>query len=372
VKLGQVKLAEDKTGDAFPESALILLDDSAKPANPAQGLTLGKPIQTVRVAVTCDSVPAGKFTGTVSLTSLEKPDLGSFKLVIFSSSLKRKCEGLALLLAGIVTYFVIAVTLKARSRWLMALLPAARLRASITELFTLVKGVQQTTHYAFLTLLDTSGNPCSLQALSDSLQVDALKKAQYLPYKFALPFGAQDVSMQYQAFLSTKATEVSSLQTIVRWGLGTVSRLWPEIVKLGVEPAGRQALHDLDALACFSGPSGLLTTQIQGILNTLQNAISAAAPAGSGGAPASGVEMYGFEQLTLQLERLSWFVWSVWALLTLIVGYSALIGFNDGFGTSQDLLQCFLWGAGIPAIGQGLGALTSGAVTSAFSVQIPR
>jgi hypothetical protein len=271
-----------------------------------------------------------------------------------------------------MTYFVIAVALKARSRWLMALLPVARLRASITELFKVVEGVKQTTKYAFPTLKDTKGNPCSLQTLSDSLQVDALKKAQYLPYKFVLPFGAQDVSMQYQAFLSTKATQVSFLQTIVRWGLGTVSKLWPEIVKLSVEPAGRQALHDLDALACFSGPPGLLTTQIQGILNTLQNAISAAGPAGPGGAPASGVEIYGFEQLMLQLERLSWFVWIAWALLTLIVGYSALIGFNDGFGTSQDLLQCFLWGAGIPAIGQGLGALTSGAVTSAFSVQIPR
>jgi hypothetical protein len=371
VKLGQIKLAEDKTGNAFPESALILLDDSGKPVDPARGLTLGEPIQSVRVAVTCESIPAGKFSGTVGLTSLEKPDLGSFKLMIFSSSPLSRVEGLALLLAGIVTYFVIAVALKARSRWLMALLPAARLRSSIAELFKLVKGIQQTTGYAFPTLLDTSGNPCSLKALSESLEVDELKKAQYLPYKFALPFGTQDVSMQYQAFLSTKASQVSFLQTIVRWGLGTVSRLWPEIVKSGVQPAGDQALHDLDALACFSGPPGLLTTQVQGILNTLQNAISAAGPR-PGGAPIDGVEIYGFEQVMVQLERLSWFVWIVWALLTLVVGYSALIGFNDGFGTRQDLLQCFLWGAGIPAIGQGLGSLTSGAVTSAFSVQIPR
>jgi hypothetical protein len=46
--------------------------------------------------------------------------------------------------------------------------------------------------------------------------------------------------------------------------------------------------------------------------------------------------------------------------------------FNDGFGTTQDLIQCFLWGAGMPAVGQGLGGLSAASVTSAFSLQVAR
>jgi hypothetical protein len=368
VRLGQVRVVEEKTGDAFPKASLTLLD-AAK--TETQELTLSEPVQSVSMKVTGNSIPAGKFTGTVGLTSQEKPNLGSFRITIYSSSLTSKLEGFGLLLVGIATYFLITVVLKSRSRWLMALLPAARLRETTTGLLKGVEAIQTTTGFRFPTMLDAV-NPCSLRSVLKSLEEDSLTKANYLPWRFVLPFGSQDMSMQYQTFLLTKGNQIASLQTIIQWGLGTVSVLWPEITRLNVIVAGNKALGDLDALACSSGPPGLLTTQIQGILSTLDAAIAAARAGAPGGSPVRTSGVHSSEQLTVQLEGLSWFVWIFWGLLTAIVGFCTLIGFNNGFGTCQDLIQCFLWGAGIPAIGQGLGSLSSGAVASAFSIQLPR
>jgi hypothetical protein len=70
------------------------------------------------------------------------------------------------------------------------------------------------------------------------------------------------------------------------------------------------------------------------------------------------------------MERLSLLAWVVWGILTIVVGCVSLVVFNAGFGTPQDLVTCFLWGAGMPGLVQGLGGLTMGSVASAFSLQL--
>ena len=151
----------------------------------------------------------------------------------------------------------------------------------------------------------------------------------------------------------------------MRWGVTNVVALWPKIAELHLEQtAGTAALQTLDQLATGSCPPGQLTTQIQQALTTLQVAITENAQNALGGQPADGAPTVtygvpGSHQLTFQLETLSFFVWILWAILTVGVGACVLVVFNDGFGTTQDLIQCFIWGAGMPAVGQGFGGLSA-------------
>lgn len=372
VKTTQSTLVEDKSGQPLPLTKLDLVDLAGGSASAPEGLTLKEQVQPLCVQIAQDFSAAGKFSGNVSLGSREKPDLGTFTLTVYSTARKYQLGGVVCLFLGLVTFFVFAVWAKARSHWILALLPATRLREEASQLLSATESVQQRTGYDFPVLLGPVGNPGSLRDVVHRLSEQKLKEAGLLPWKFASPFPTQDQSVQYQSFLQTTGNQISSIAIIVRWGLSSVLAMWPQVENLDLREAGNTALATLDGLGAFSGPAGLLTTQVQSAINTLRAAIAAAQVRAGGGQPSPTYEVLGSQQLTFQFERLSALVWVAWAVLTLAVGYCALIGFNDGFGTTQDLVQCFLWGVGMPAVGNGFGALSAGSVTSAFSVQIPR
>jgi hypothetical protein len=371
VILTQVTLVEEKTGEPLPLNKFALIDTSGLSSPPLDGLTLKESAQPLYLRVSDEFSKPGKFTGNIGLGSREKSDLGTFSLTVYSTSRRDKIWGLLFLFLGLLTFFVISVWVKARSRWILALLPAVRLREEASQLLLITEGVQKETGYIFPVLLDPPGNPGSLRNILYTLSDEKLKEAGFLPWKFAIPFTTQDLSIQYQSFLLATGNQVSLIGIIVRWGLASVKTMWPQVVKLNLQATGKTALGDLDNLGLFSGPPSLVTTQIQTIVSTLATAISNAGGAG-GGQPIGTHGIAGSQQLTVELEKLSVFVWVAWAVLTLAVGYSALVWFNDGFGTGQDLVQCFLWGAGMPAVGQGFGALSAASVTSAFSLQISR
>jgi hypothetical protein len=371
----QSTLVEDKTGESIPQSSLSLVDSAGSSSNSTHGLSIKNRNQPLCLQISDNFSEAGKFAGNVKLGSQEKPDLGTFHLTIYFTSLNHRLWGILCLFLGLISYFAIAVWTKARSRWILALLPAARLREELSQLLSVTKDAQARTSYNFPVLLATTASPGSLNNLQNQLSRQNLAK-NGLPWKFAIPFAVPDLSMQYQQFLLGIGNQASSLGLIVRWGLTNVVTLWPKVVDLHLQhTAGNAALQTLDQLAIGAGPPGQLATQIQQALGTLQAAIHDA-QALLGGQPAVAPTVtYGIpgsQQLTIQLERLSVFAWILWAILTVGVGACVLVVFNDGFGTTQDLIQCFLWGAGMPAVGQGFGGLSAGSVTSAFALQIAR
>lgn len=152
--------------------------------------------------------------------------------------------------------------------------------------------------------------------------------------------------------------------------------MWSEVVTWKVQADGLSALQKLDQLSLSTGPPDFAKAQIQPIIAGLQNAITqaqlAAKALGGGAKPDAIYRVPGSQSLTIQLEGLSAAVWIIWGILTLLVGACALILFNDGFGTPQDYMRCFLWGVGMPAVGQGFGGLTLNSVSSAFSLQTGR
>jgi hypothetical protein len=371
----QSTLVDDKTGQSIPQSSLSLVDSAGSSSNSTNGLSIKNPNQPLCLQVSDNFFEAGKFDGNVKLGSQEKPDLGTFHLAVYFTSLNHRLWGMLCLFLGLITYFVIAVWTKARSRWVLALLPAARLREELSQLLLVTKDAESKTSYNFPVLLATTASPGSLNNLLNQLSRQNLAK-NGLPWKFAIPFAVPDLSMQYQQFLLSIGNQASSLGLIVRWGLTNVVTLWPKVVELRLQQtAGNAALQTLDQLAIGAGPPGQLTTQIQQALATLQAAMQnaqAALGGQPGGAPTVTYGIPGSQQLTIQLERLSVFAWILWAILTVGVGACVLVVFNDGFGTTQDLIQCFLWGAGMPAVGQGFGGLSAGSVTSAFALQVAR
>ena len=376
-KVGPIQstLVDEKTGQSIPQSSLSLVDEKKTSSTSTGGLSVTNPLQPLCLQVADDFSSPGKFDGNVTLGSMEKSDLGNFHVTVYFTSWTHRLWGIACLFLGLLAYFVLAVWSKARSRWILAVLPAARLREEVTQLLVITEEAKKKTGYTFPVLLADNANPGSLRELLRQLNTQDLKK-KGLPWKFAIPFAVPDLSSQYQSFLLATGNQVSSLGLIVRWGVMNVEEMWTLVVELNLQGAGNTALGNLDQLAVGASPPGQLNSQIQQQLSTLQKAIQDAQST-KGGKPAGGAPgvTYGIpnpQQLTIQLERLSVFVWILWALLTVAVGSCVLVLFNDGFGTTQDLIQCFLWGAGMPAVGQGLGGLSAGSVTSAFSLQIAR
>ena len=305
--------------------------------------------ETVYLSIDPGFTTAGKFSGIVSLTSLQKPDLGSFNLTVYSTSRCYQLSGFGLLAIGLMSYFGIAIWAKGNSRKLAALLPAARLRDQAIHLVAVLENAQAVSGYNFTTLLGPVGNPGSLLDIVDQLSEQKLKDNGYVSFGIANPFGTQDIPGTYQTLLVAAANRMSVSTLIVQWGVTEVIAMWSQVQKAGVETAGKNALGALDNLAVQSGPPNLIQTQIQSIINVLKAAISAA-PAGGGGAiTVGGYGISGSHEIMVAQERLSIFVWIVWGILTLVVGSCALIWFNDGFGTGQDLAKCFLWGIGMPA-----------------------
>jgi hypothetical protein len=369
VSIVQSTLADEKSGRAIPLNQLIITD------TPPESLTTENTQKTSDqvkyLSVQSAFATPGKFVGTITLTSQEKPDLGSFSLAVYSTSRCLQFVGLVCLGLGLLTYMGIAIWARYQSRRLAMLLPAARLRDEANRLLELTTKVRKEIGFEFRNLLADKENPYSLLYLLD--QLSESKLANYLPPPVVSPFASPEIPTAFQSFLQTIQVQIANLSMIVRWGLASVLAMWPSVQTLGLEVQGNLALQTLDGLSTYVGPPDQLRNQIQAALSALQVAISNANASRGGGAATAAVYDVGTsQQLIMQIDTLNATVWIIWAALTIAIGSSALIWFNDGFGTPQDMIQCFLWGVGVPAIAQGFGGLSSGSATSAFALQIPR
>jgi hypothetical protein len=267
-------------------------------------------------------------------------------------------------------FLLVTVFLKQRTLRLAAQLPASRLRDSLQELQTAVKDVVSATGVQLPVLLGDGKQTHSLQTLIDLLS-DA-KLEPYLPARLlSNPFLQPNAGTDYQQYLSGIATQQQNDAIIVGDGLKRVRAMWPTLDK----PSASQALQNLDAFANQAATS----TSIQSDVKTVVDGIKRNDMKLVGHLLASDLEYRQGEEHTpttheilFELESVSFLGWLVWALLTFVLGYAALILNHHGFGTAQDLFKCFLWGIGIQAAGQGLQALNPTSVATTFSFQVGR
>jgi hypothetical protein len=365
-------LVEEKTGQVIAVDQLSIVGSSGSGQNTADGVTVEIPSQVVHLTVASDFTKPGKFTGNVSLASREKADLGSFAVTIYSTAPWRKAVGGLCLVVGVAIYFGVAIWAKARNKQLLAALPAGRLREETQSLKNFVLDARAKTSAPFANLLDAASNPNSIDSLIESLSLKALKSKGYLPQDFFSPFSGQEPSPSYQTFLAGVGNQVTVLEVIIRWGIGAVLKMWPDVEKAGKQGDGTTALKNLDGLAGTTLPSDQLKAMVQAEINAVQSAIASAKGVTGGAAPWHAVGEMGSREITIQLQQLSIFVWILWGAATIFVGLCALVFFNDAFGRSQDWIQCLLWGIGMPAVAQGFGGLSANSVSSALSLPIPR
>lgn len=372
IKVSQALLTEKSTSRPLTDDLMELVRSGQAIAGGE--LSLSRPMETLVLRIKPGFAAAGNYIGTVQLTSNEKPDLGSFPLTVQSTSWADKGLGLLALIAGFLLFCAVAIWAKSRARQIQALLPASRLSEEVTHLIHEVNAAAAATDYAFPTLLNQNlSAPGSLNRLASFLTKAHLTKQGFLPPAFMLPFGSQDLPGPYQSFLLSTGSQLSNMGLLVRWGIASVVTRWNAVVSVGPSglTAGLKALADLDQLAIYAGPPDQLVRQIQAVLTTLNTALLPPPP---GGAPAAGRSpvLATSQHLSFELQELSLFVWIAWGVLTIAIGATTMILFNASFGVPQDFLQCFLWGASVPGVANGLGALSQGAVTTAFSLQLPR
>src|ERR1700761_7509971 len=147
--------------------------------------------------------------------------------------------------------------------------------------------------------------------------------------------------------------------------------MWPTL-----DPqSASEALQSLDALAEHACTS----TTMQTDANTIFHGITRKDQTLVGHLEASDLQLRQGDEHTpttheilFELEYVSFLGWLLWAVLTFVLGYAALILNHHGFGTTQDLFKCFLWGIGIQAAGQGLQALNPTSAATSFSLQVGR
>jgi hypothetical protein len=364
-------LVEEKTGQAIPVSRLSIVDPPKSGKTTQDDTTVEVPGQVVYLRVPFDFSSPGKFTGNVVLSSREKADLGIINITIYSTDWSLKLLGGLCVLLGVAIYFGVAIWAKSRNEELAAELPAAQLREQVQSLKKIVLDAKRQTNVSFSNLLGPASNPNSIDALLQSLSVQNLKAAGYLPQSFFGAFSNHNPSPAYQTFLATSQNRLASLSLIVGWGIVSILRKWPDVEKLGKQAIGGTALTNLDNLAGGGLTPIQLTTTIQSEIAAVDGAISSGA-GGGGAGPGTPVGDMGSKEIIVQLQELSTVVWVLWGVVTVFVGLCALVLFNDGFGRPQDYIQCVLWGIGMPAVAQGFGGLTAGSVTSALSLPIPR
>jgi hypothetical protein len=362
-------LVEEKTGQVIPVNQLSIVDSTGSGKTNPDGTTVELPGQVIQLRVSSDFVNPGKFSGTVSLSSREKADLGTISVTVYSTASRWKVYGGLYVILGVAIYFGVAVWAKARNKQLLAMLPAARLREEAQSIKKIILEAKRRTGFAFGNLLGPASDPISIDYLIESLRVQELKNKGYLPQQFFSAFSGQDPSPAYQTFLATTGNQVAVLEMIVRWGIASVLQMWPSVEKASKQDAGTTALKHLDDLGAAPPVPDQVKLSVQ---NEIAGVAAAISPKEAfGGGVAEHVDM-GPKEITIQLQELSIFIWVLWGVVTVFVGLCALVLFNDAFGRPQDYIQCVLWGIGMPAVAQGFGGLTAGSVTSALSLPIPR
>jgi hypothetical protein len=367
-------LSDANTTNELPTRWLSLyLEGADLEANPRVNspfLTLVAPTSRVHLYVSPEFKDDGVFAGSVDLCATNKPTVGKLTLTVYSSSPCMRLLGAVLILAGIALFLVVTVFLKQRSLRLGAQLPATRLRESLQNLQTATEDVVSATGVPLPVLLGDGNTDHSLESLIDLLS-DA-KLEQYLPARLlSNPFLQPNAGTDYQQYLSGIATQQQNDSIIVGDGLRRVRAMWSTL-----DPqSASQALQDLDALAEHASTSTTMQTDV----DTIVHGITRKDKTLVGHLLASDLELRQGEEHThttheilFELEYVSFLGWLLWALLTFVLGYAALILNHHGFGTTQDLFKCFLWGIGIQAAGQGLQALNPASAATSFSLQVGR
>ena len=309
----------------------------------------------------------GQFEGGLELLA-DGAAAYTLPLTIYASHPGRQVLGLALILAGIVMAWFVSVFFKARSARITGLLAASGLRDVGNILSRRIAAATEETGVGFRRFNR------ALSQLASDLSDQTITNRNYVARKWPSAFGyAAPKEQEYQAYLERQAAILARLSRIESAGIDYIVGHWERVADRESEAAA--LLEQLDEASGLQDAEKIDTAIGQAIA-AMQTLLADglrpgfAVASAIGVAPSQAASM-STESLEVALTSVSLAVWSLWAVVTAIAGWGALIVTNAGFGTATDLLQCLLWGLGVQVAGHQLQQLTPSSISSAFRISIP-
>ena len=285
----------------------------------------------------------GRYEGSMTLASAEKPEGDTLNITVFSTTGWLQGLGIVTIFCGALLAWYVTVFGRNLVNRDQMLLPVARFRTRLADLRA---------------LLATNPTGAPVPNVTDRLQdlegglSDAQLTAAGLPARIPSPWAATPAASQVDAFrtlLQGTADWLAVLETIGRDGFTPV---WAasQGATQAQQPVIRAATTDLDAIAKAAVAPALDTVR-----QLVRAQVNAVCGRNFAGAADAAQPTRSYEQLNLEIARISAVAWVIVLLATTVVGALALV-LNNSFGSLTDFITCFAWGLGVPIGGQALTA----------------
>lgn len=303
-------------------------------------------------------VPPGNYTGGVDLQIENSLQPQTLAVTLSRSNPRAIGTGVVLLILGVLASAFVGIVARHLAARTAAMLPAARLAQLKDEkVATLDRLIGSKQGMPILREeLDKIGRALSRE------EVD-----RFVGGWIPSPFGSNaSAATAFATYLQAKSDRLSVLTYIIEHGVRGAVHAAAQ--RPDAKPALETALRDLDELALDSQATAeQLKPEIEKILATLQEAVRTK----------EGVESHvaaplpSTRQLLVTLDVVNLGVWIIWAVVTIVLGYAALVLINRGFGTPMDLVKCFFWGLGVQTAGDQLQQARASSATTALNITIP-
>lgn len=324
------------------------------------------PAGTVQKVFVKPELPAGRsgsFSGDLVLGAAGTDLTQTIKLEIFASSWKLRAFGVLCILAGVFLGWWATIFVQHRAGRIRALLPAAAVQERASQIDKQLEAYGKNTGASF----SVSRN--RLAEVIKALAPERLVAENLIPSKYpmALKMPAVDAT-EYEKRLAAQSDVLAIVAVVIEQGVQGVLARWDQLG--GNVSTGVNALKDMDALAA-GDDSEQVSSDVQARLQLFEGALSGA-PATRASKTAPAAKPATTRSLRYALNALNTRVWILWAAVTTVVGWAALIQPNFGFGSPSDMVACFLWGLGVQAVGQQLSQLTPSGLMTSLKVEIPK
>jgi hypothetical protein len=294
----------------------------------------------------------GTYTGSIVIAADQRSETDSFPLTVESTTWCRRLWGAFFILVGTVVAWFANIYAKNRNDRNRALIPASRVDNVLDVLRTDVNSLAKEIG---ITLAETLRR---IDGLREQLSPAQLASKGFIPSRWSASAG-NDHNTDYQSFLSGITTEATAMQSVIAgarslWGLTSDVQQKAQLKEKFVEK--------LDGVASSVKTSsdaeqGLRQIAPQPVLATMLNAgQSRVAPIPS------------TSELQFQYERLNAWLWLVWGVLTILLGYFVVVVTNGGFGSDIDYAKAFFWGISVQLAGQNL---TPASVAKPLGLSLP-
>jgi len=336
---------------------------SGAPANGCPPATVA-PGTPATIYMRPKNIEPGNYTGAVDLMIPGAAQSQTVSLTLSSSGPRWKMLGALLIVLGVLVSAVTTIFARNYANYVNALLPARRLsefgKAKIEALEAL--GITEPQMSELV-----SGVGKTLQELEEThLRDEGFITSPRVPAVFRTGDRATD----YAAYLQARSTRLVALAFLIDYGVRRVLLLVQQHSdKANAMTEAQKTLKHLDALAADSSKTvNDLAAPVAGILQaldqTLSGTISDATKTIATSSPST-------QQLLVRLDSINAIVWLLWAIVTIVIGYAAVIMTNRGFGTPIDLVKAFFWGLGVQIAGEQLQQLRASAATTALGITVP-